>query len=413
MKPAETNIKQPVKPASMLHGIRVLDLTNILSGPYCTYNLAMLGAEVIKVENPNGGDLARQLGASQQLNEKLLGTSFLAQNAGKKSLSLNLKSKEGKELLKRLVQTADVLVENFRPGVMKRLGLCYEELIQINPKLVYCAISGFGQEGPLKNNPAYDQIIQGMSGVMSVTGDQESAPLRVGYPLSDTLGGLNAAFAVVSALFERTNTSKGRFIDVSMLDTTISTLGWVVSNYLLADVEPKPFGNENMTSSPSGSFETSDGLINIAANKQIEFESLCGVINRPELMEDPRFINRENRKKNRAALKVEIDISLASRKSEEWVLILNQASVPAGQILSVPEVLDHPQIKSRQLIQEVPCKGVSTETIKIIRPGFQFSDCLPTARSGPPSLGEHTAEVLKELGIQSDALSALKQSKVI
>ncbi|HWU01445.1 MAG TPA: CoA transferase, partial [Novosphingobium sp.] len=220
--------------ADLLAGVRVLDLTNILSGPYCTYQMALLGAEVIKVENPAGGDLARQLGAAPALNRALLGTSFLAQNAGKKSVSLNLKAPEGRDLFMELVKSADVVVENFRPGVMDRLGVGYETLREVKPGIIFCAISGFGQEGPLRANPAYDQIVQGMSGVMSITGDEQSAPLRVGYPLCDTLGGLSSAFAVVAALYARQQTGQGRFIDVSMLDATVSALGWAVSNYLLA-----------------------------------------------------------------------------------------------------------------------------------------------------------------------------------
>jgi crotonobetainyl-CoA:carnitine CoA-transferase CaiB-like acyl-CoA transferase len=189
--------------------VRVLDLTNVLSGPYATYQMAMLGAEVIKVENPKEGDLARKLGASPALNAMMLGTSFLAQNAGKKSVTIDLKHPDGKALFRDLLVTADVVVENFRPRVMDRLGFGYEEVRAINPRIVYCAISGFGQEGPLSANPAYDQIVQGLSGVMSITGDAQSAPLRVGYPLCDTLGGLAAAFAVVSALFRRQHSGEG------------------------------------------------------------------------------------------------------------------------------------------------------------------------------------------------------------
>ena len=212
-------------PAQLLSGLRILDLTNVLSGPFCTYQMALLGAEVIKIEPPISGDLARQLGADASLNAELMGTSFIAQNAGKKSLTLDLKSQEGKDLFKRLVTTADAVVENFRPGVMARLDLDYTVLAKINPKLVYCAISGFGQEGPLKDNPAYDQIIQGMSGVMSVTGDERSAPLRVGYPICDTIGGITAAFATISALYECKTSGKGRAIDVSMLDSDACRFG--------------------------------------------------------------------------------------------------------------------------------------------------------------------------------------------
>ena len=240
---------------ALLQAVRVLDLTNVLAGPFCCYQLAQLGAEVIKVELPKTGDLARQLGADAELNRNLMGASFLAQNAGKRSLTLNLKHDEGKEIFRRLAATADVVVENFRPGVMQRLGLGYEELRKSKSHLIYCAISGFGQDGPLKNNPAYDQIIQGLSGVMSVTGDRNSAPLRVGYPVADTVGGITAAFAIAAALFRRERSGQGEFIDVSMLEATIATMGWAVSNWLIAGVAPQPMGNDNMTASPSGNLQ--------------------------------------------------------------------------------------------------------------------------------------------------------------
>src|SRR5678816_3303935 len=216
--------------SNALAGIRVLDLTNVLAGPFCAYQPALLGADVVKIEVPDGGDLARQLGADPALNARHMGASFLAQNAGKKSVTLNLKKARGKDVLKRLVESADVLVENFRPGVMARLGLAYDDLIAVNPRLVYCAISGFGQEGPMSQAPAYDQIIQGLSGMMSITGTQETAPLRVGLPICDTVGGLTAALAVTVALAGRQRDGRGCFLDVSMLEASVSAMGWAVSN---------------------------------------------------------------------------------------------------------------------------------------------------------------------------------------
>lgn len=262
----------------LLKGVRVLDLSNVLAGPFCGYQLALLGADVIKVESPNGGDLARQLGADQELNANHMGASFLAQNAGKRSVILDLKSDDGKQAFLRLVESADVLIENFRPGVMDRLGVGYDTLAKINPRLVYAAISGFGQTGPLSHAPAYDQIIQGLSGLMSITGDSESSPLRVGYPLCDTVGGMTAAFAICAALVSRGQSEEGSFIDVSMLDSTLASMGWIVSNLLIAGKEPVPMGNENFTASPSGTFQCQDGLINISANKQQQFELLCDLI---------------------------------------------------------------------------------------------------------------------------------------
>ena len=273
--------------AGLLAGTRVLDLTNVLAGPFCCYQLAQLGAEVIKVEVPGSGDLARQLGADPELNRRGMGASFLAQNAGKRSITLNLKSPKGREAFERLVATSDVVVENFRPGVMDRLGLGYTALKVAKPDIIYCAISGFGQNGPLKLNPAYDQIIQGLCGVMSVTGDAQSAPLRVGYPVADTMGGITAAFAIAAALFRRERTGEGELIDVSMLESSLVAMGWAVSNWLIAGVKPAPMGNENMTASPSGTFRTGNGLLNIAANKQEQFETLARLIGREDLVDRP------------------------------------------------------------------------------------------------------------------------------
>lgn len=302
----------PIKP---LQGVRVLDLTNVLAGPFCCHQLAHMGADVIKVEARLGGDLARQLGADVELNRRNMGVSFLAQNPGKRSITLDLKKDSAKAVFRRLVRTADVVVENFRPGVMDRLGLGYAELLKENPGLVYCAISGFGQTGPLRDFPAYDQIIQGMSGVMSITGDQESAPLRVGYPIADTIGGITAAFAVASALASPKR-SEGVFIDVSMLEATMATMGWAVSNHLVAGRAPQPMGNDNVTASPSGTFRTGDGLLNIAANKQEQFEKVCDVLGRPEWKQDPRFAERHARLGNRAELKRLMETELAARSAD-------------------------------------------------------------------------------------------------
>src|SRR6516165_2618937 len=317
----------------LLDGIRVLDLTNVLAGPFGAYQLALLGAEVIKVESPGTGDLARQLGADPALNKALMGASFLAQNAGKRSVTINLKSAAGTDVFRRLVRTADVVIENFRPGVLERLGLGYDTLRELRPGLVYCAISGFGQDGPLRDNPAYDQIVQGLSGVMSVTGDAASAPLRVGYPVADTIGGLTAAFAIAAALVRRGRSGEGECIDVSMLEATLVTMGWQVSNWLIAGVRSQPLGNENMTAAPSGTFATGDGPLNIAANQQQQFETLARLIGRRELVSDPRFCGREARKRNRLALKAEIETALAEKSAREWSALFNAHGVPAGEVL--------------------------------------------------------------------------------
>jgi crotonobetainyl-CoA:carnitine CoA-transferase CaiB-like acyl-CoA transferase len=399
--------------SKLLEGVRVLDLTNVLAGPYCGYQLALLGAEVIKIETPRTGDLARQLGADPALNRRLAGASFLAQNAGKKSVTLDLKHARGKAHFLRLVETADVVLENFRPGVMDRLGLGYDALRARRPGLVYCAISGFGRDGPLCDNPAYDQIIQGMSGLMSITGDENSAPLRVGFPICDTLGGLAGAFAICAALFRRAQTGEGELIDVSMLETTLSALGWPVSNHLLAGVEPRPMGNENMTAAPSGLFRTGQGALNIAANKQEQFEALCAEIGRPELMRDSRFAERETRKNNRRLLRAEIERALAADSAEAWERRLNARGVPAGQVLSVAEALRHPQVEGRGMLIDLGALAEDGRPLRVLRGGFKLGHGDPGVATPPPSLGQHTEEVLRALGVDDAELAQLKEQAII
>ncbi len=396
-----------------LGGIRVLDLTNVLAGPFCAYQLALLGAEVIKVEVPDDGDLARQLGADAELNARRMGASFLAQNAGKKSVTVNLKTDAGRDVLRRLVKSADVLVENFRPGVMARLGVAYEQLRECNPSLVYCAISGFGQEGPLRDAPAYDQIIQGLSGMMSITGDAASAPLRVGYPVADTISGITAAFAIAAALVRRHGTGEGAFIDVSMLDSAIVTMGWAVSNYLIAGLVPLPHGNDNVTAAPSGTFRTADAPLNIAANKQEQFETLAQLIERPDLVRDPRFAGREARKQHRRELTQEIEAALAARPAREWETLFNRAGVPAGRVATVPQALDSRQVRSRELLKTFDAVEGVGRGITVARAGFKLSGGDPDPLTPPPVLGQHTDAVLADIGYTADEITALRKENAI
>ncbi len=398
-----------------LERYRVLDLTNVLAGPFCCHQLAHLGAEVIKVEVPRSGDLARQLGADADLNRRFMGVSFLAQNAGKQSITVDLKKAAGKALLKRLVASADVVVENFRPGVMDRLGLGYKTLAGVNPGLVYCAISGFGQDGPMRNLPAYDQIIQGLSGVMSITGDAKSAPFRVGYPMADTIGGMTAAFAIAGALAARGKDphAPGCFIDVSMLEAVLATMGWVVSNYLIAGKEPEPFGNENFTASPSGTFRTRDGLLNIAANKQEQFESVCRVLGRPELAGDARFAERQARLENRFELRALLEEALAAAPAADWAERLNAAGVPAGCVLSVPQALGQPQVRDRGMIATFNDAPGTGRDIRVVRVGFKLDGAAPAVSAPPPQLGEHNRSVLAGLGYTGPEIEELERSAAI
>ena len=393
-----------------LKGKTILDLTNVLAGPFCTYQLVNLGAEVIKVETPIKGDLARNLGADPDLNKKGMGISFLAQNSGKQSVTLNLKSEKGKNLFKKLVKKSDAVVENFRPLVMSRLELDYEILKQENPNLIYCAITGFGQDGPLSQNPAYDQIVQGLSGVMTITGDAENNPFRVGYPIADTIGGLTAAMAVSAAL---NNPKGGSFIDVSMLEATLVTMGWVISNYLIGGVVPKAQGNENFTSAPSGTFQAKDGLLNIAANKDEQWELLAKHLDRKDLISHHDFSNREVRKKNRLRLKAELETVLTTRSVEEWIKELNQIGVPAGPVLSIPEVLNHPQITDRGLIANLNNISNVEDNIEILKTAAIFNGQHLDVENNPPALGADNEKIYSDIGLNEDEINNLKKEGVI
>jgi CoA:oxalate CoA-transferase len=392
-------------------GVRVLDLTNVLSGPFATMHLALLGAEVIKIENPADGDLARKLGCVPEYNRKLMGTSFLAQNANKKSVTLNLKAAEGKEIFRRLASGADVVVENFRPDVMKRLGLGYDELAALNPRLIYCAISGFGQTGPDALKPAYDQIIQGLSGEMSINGDKRLNPLRAGFPVCDTVGGLNAAFAVMAALYHRERTGEGQCIDVALLDSIMPLMGWVVANLMIGGQAPVLMGNDNFTAAPSGVFRTRNGHINIAANKQEQWETVADLLGVPELKSDPRFKERDARKKNRKELTPLLEAKLMQEDTAAWVEDLNAHDVPAGAILLLEDAVNQPQVVHRVAFGSVAVPGIGS--LRLFNLSAKFSKTPGCVSSPPPVLGEHTREVLGGLGYTDGEITRLREAGVV
>ncbi len=394
-----------------LDGVRVVDLTNVLAGPYATLHLALLGAEVTKIENPLDGDLARKLGNVPKLNKELMGTSFLAQNANKKSITLNLKKNEAKEIFLKLVAASDVVVENFRPGVMTRLGFGWDVMRAVSPRLVYCAISGFGQDGPDADKPAYDQIIQGLSGTMAVNGDERLNPLRCGFPVCDTVGGLTAAFAIMTALYHRERTGEGQMIDVALLDAIMPLMGWVAANLLIGGEQPVPMGNDNFTAAPSGVFRTRDGYVNIAANKQEQWEALCDALGAPELKADARFQERDTRKQNRKALTPLLEVKLAERTTKKWVDLLNARGVPSGEILGLDAALHQPQVVHRGTLRTVEAPGIGPLQLFNL-PALLLST--PAAiETPPPRLGEHTAEVLGRLGYSESDLTNLKRDGVI
>ena len=379
-----------------LSGIRVLDLTNVLAGPYCSYQLMLLGAEVVKVEIPGEGDLARHLGPDPDLNEAGLGASFLAQNAGKKSVELNLKDLADRDAFAGLVRGADVLLENFRAGVLDRMGFGWPELRVLRPGLIYCAISGFGQAGLMAHAPAYDQIIQGLSGMMSITGTPRTAPLRVGFPICDTVGGLMAALAIAAALAGRAATGQGCFLDVSMLEAAISAMGWTVSNYLVCGVPPEPMGDQNATAAPSGTFDAADGPLNIAANRQEQYEILCRQVGRPALITDPRFADAEARKRHRLALNQELNAALRARTAAEWERLLTAAGVPAARILTVPQATALPQLEHRGFFTDLPFPGDPGRLLRVSGNGVLVDGEPLRPAAPPPRLGQHNALVSGE-----------------
>jgi len=399
------------KSRKLLDGITVLDLTNVLSGPFATLHLSLLGAEVIKIENPTDGDLARKLGCVPELNNKLMGTSFLAQNANKKSVTLNLKEPEAKEIFRTLAQTADVVVENFRPGVMDRLGVGYQALREINPRLVFCAISGFGATGPDAFKPAYDQIIQGLSGVMAVNGDERLNPLRCGFPVCDTVGGLNAAFAILGALFHRERAGEGQFIDVALLDAVMPLMGWVAANLLIGGQPPELLGNDNFTAAPSGTFATRDGYVNIAANKQEQWEAVADELGVPELKTDPRFQKRDTRKQNRRALTPLLEAKLKEHPTGHWVERLNAKGVPTGAILSLQEALDQPQVRHRGTLATVRAEGIGD--LRVFSLTALFEKTPGKVEAPPPTLGQHTEEVLGRIGYAPERVAELRKKGVV
>jgi crotonobetainyl-CoA:carnitine CoA-transferase CaiB-like acyl-CoA transferase len=397
-----------------LDGVRVVDCTNVIAGPLATYQLVMLGAEVIKVEVPGIGDLARKFGADPELGKKQMGASFFASNSGKKSLTLNLKTEGGKAAFLRLVKTADVVIENFRPGTMAKLGLGYEALKRVHPGLVYCAVSGFGQEGPLSQRPTYDQIIQGFCGLMSLTGDAQTAPIRAGYTVCDAMAAITAAFAISAALYRKATTGQGEMIDVSMLDASLASMAaWLVTNHLNAGDIPIPRGNENPSSSPSGTYRTGDGLLNIVNNEDKHFERTCDVIGRPDLKTDPRFAVRTKRIRNRALMKAVLEEALQSKSAAEWEVLFDQAGVPAGRIFTVPEIVRHPQLATRGFFKHFDDVPGVDRAIDVPRLGFRLASGLPDVETPPPRLGQDTDAILKALGYDTDEIESLRREGAI
>jgi len=396
-----------------LAGIRVLDLTNVIAGPLASYQLALMGADVIKVEVPGIGDLSRKMGADPAAGRRQMGTSYLAFNANKKSIALNLKNERGKDVFRRLVGDADVVLENFRPGAMARLGLSAETLCALNPRLIYCAVSGFGQTGPLAQQASYDQIIQGYCGLMALTGDAETAPVKAGLVVCDTTAAITAAFAIAAALVKRNATGEGEIIDVSMLDCALSSMtSWVISNYLNAGYQAGPIGNHSQTSAPSGTFQTGDGPLNIVNNEQKQFAATCDALGVPALKTDPRFAERDDRMRNQAALKTILEAHLATDSAAAWEKKLVAAGVPAGPVLSVAQIADHPQMRERGQLQSVHVPALDRD-VQVVGAGYKLHGQALPITLPPPALGEHTQEVLSAAGFSAAEIASLQADGAI
>ncbi len=396
-----------------LSGLRVIDLTQVLAGPYAAYQLGLMGAEVLKIETPGVGDWSRDKGHLPGLNAEGMGLTYLTQNANKKSVTLNLKTTEGVDILKRLVRDADVFIENFRPGTIRRLGLSFDVLREINPRIVYCSISAFGQDGEMSHRPAYDHVIQGMSGIMKTTGTVDTGPQKVGAPYVDYATGLNAAFAIVSALHETRRTGEAVHLDVAMLDTSMLLMASLVTSHLTGGWMPKPAGNEAWSQSPSsGAFETADGLLMVAANNDRQFRALCAGLGRPDLCEDARWRDAEARQENAAALRAELVSIFRTRSALEWEKALDAAGAPAAKVRSLDETLAEAHAATRAFAYPVHWAR-EPHDIHLPTLGFKVNGEVVPPTVAPPELGADTPAVLKELGYTDADLCRLAEQAVI
>ena len=381
----------------------VLDLTRVRSGPTCVRQLADWGANVIKIETPPG--MEDQMGGPRD------GSDFQNLHRNKRSMTLNLKAPEGLAALKRMVKKADVVVENFRPDVKKRLGIDYKALSKINPKIVYASISGFGQDGPYANRPGFDQIAQGMGGLMSITGLPGQGPVRVGIPVADLTAGLFAALGILVALLEREKSKKGQHVTTSLLQAQIFMLDFQASRYLVSGEVAKQAGNNHPTSIPTGVFKTKDGHINIATTGGRIWQRFCEAAEAPQLLKNPDYATAESRSKNRDELNAEIDELIAGRTSAEWVERFNEAGVPSGPIYSIDQVFADPQVKHLGIAQTVTKKDKSKMTL--VGQPINLSRTPSRLAARPPELGEHTDVILKEFGFSKRDIAALHKAKAV
>lgn len=401
---------------SALDGIRVLDLTRAMAGPYCTMMLGDLGADVIKVERPGTGDESRGWGPPfvGEPTDTAPGESayFLSVNRNKRSITLNLKSEAGLEIMQRLIAEADVLVENFRTGVLDKMGLGVRDVHEINPALIYCSISGYGRTGPYADRPGYDVILQAEGGMMGITGPVEGPPSRVGIPIIDITSGMFAASSILAALFARTRTGKGQHIDVSLFDAQAALLTNVAANFLIGGEPPVRLGNDHPNLAPYAAFPASDKWFVIGVANETQWARFCAAIGKTELQNDPRFETNRVRVENRSELSELLEACFSERTADEWLQRFIVAGLPCGPINDIREVFQHPQVAPRELIIE--SEHPSAGTIKTTGFPYRLSDSPPALRLPPPRLGEHNEEILIGLlGYDEDAVADFRQSDVI
>jgi formyl-CoA transferase len=399
-----------------LEGLRVLDMSRALAGPYCTMMLGDMGADVIKVERPGRGDESRNWGPPfvGEPYGPYPGESayYMAINRSKRSLTVDLKSPEGQKIICEIATRSDVLVENFRTGSLEKLGLGYEDIKEVNPRLVYCSISGYGRTGPYASRPGYDFIIQAEGGIMGVTGPEEGPPYRVGVSIVDITTGMFASTAILAALRAREESGFGQLIDLSLMDSIVALLANVASNYLVGGTEPKRMGNAHFNIAPYEVFRARDRWITLGALNDRQWGMLCDFVEMPELKDDPRFADNHSRVTNREELAEILNRVFSTRDAEEWLGMLQQAGIPSGPINAVQDVFNHPQREARELVQYIqhPTAG------EVAFPGFpyKFSETPAQLLRPPPMLGEHTDEVLIGLlGYSKQKVASLKEAEII